>query len=185
VTNVGVVGAQSPVIRGYPTRLTDFQEKLQWGYINAVAAAAGCILAQPEIDDGVDVIARHQASIHTDRPDSTARLEIQLKATSSYVNSKSAGVSAQLSQERWQYFRAQEAALGKIVVILSMPSSQADWVEASHNAFNINHCAYWVNVSSLPATTAANPTVTAPKSQIFDDQALCHIMARLGQGLAP
>lgn len=160
-------------------------EQLQIGYITAVAASAGCILSPPIIDDGIDIVATHGSESHTGTPDGKARLEIQLKATSQFVGASGKVVSAPMRRDRWQYYRAQGSTVRKIVVVMSMPALQSEWVSASHDFFAIRHCAYWVNVATLPATDAMTPTVSAPKLNVFDDLALCEIMERVGQGGAP
>jgi hypothetical protein len=90
-----------------------------------------------------------------------------------------------MSQERFKYYQTQVPHLHKIVVILSMPKKQEDWTSAQHDALVIRHCAYWVNLATLPASDAETPTAKAPRSQIFDDVALCRMMERIGQGGKP
>lgn len=176
---------EASVTRGYPHRYTDFMEQLQIGHLNAVAAASGVILGQFTIDDGVDVIAKHWSERHTTPPDKTARLEIQLKATSAFVGDDRDFVSVQMRRDRWEYFRAQNVTLGKIIVIMSMPAAQERWTSANPDYFSIRHCAYWVNATTLPDSSADKPTVVAPKQQVFDDVALCRMMERIGRGEAP
>lgn len=176
---------EAPITRGYPHRYTDFMEQLQIGHLNAVAAASGVILGQFAIDDGVDVIARHWSKTHTAPPDKTARLEIQLKATSASIHDDRDFISVQMRRDRWDYFRAQDVTLAKIVVIMSMPEAQESWTLAHPDYFTIRHCAYWVNAATLPDSHAEKPTVSAPKRQVFDDVALCRMMERIGRGEAP
>jgi hypothetical protein len=174
-----------PVLRGSPGRHTDFMEQLQLGYIRAVAAAAGCVLSQPDIDEGIDLFATHRSPSHTFPADNVARLEIQLKATSDFVGKSSNHVSVDMRRDRWDYFRTHENTIPKIVVIMNLPKLQEDWTLADHDSFAIFHCSYWVNLADEPESTAQRPIAKAPKSQIFDDVALCGIMQRIGQGGRP
>jgi Domain of unknown function (DUF4365) len=179
--------AASPevVLRGSPQRKTDFMEQLQVGFLRAVAASAGCVPSEPVIDEGIDVILSHKSISHTYPGDNCARLEVQLKATAEFVDSDGDHVSVPLQRDRWDYYRADCNTLSKIVVILSMPSDQADWTLADHDVFSIYHCAYWVNLATEPQSTLVKPLAVAPRSQIFDDIALCKIMARIGKGGRP
>src|SRR5581483_6334161 len=52
---------------------------LQIGYLHAVAAAAGCSLAQPFPDNGIDWHVSHSAPGHT--ADDEVTIKVQLKAT--------------------------------------------------------------------------------------------------------
>ena len=174
-----------PPLRGSPQRLTDFMEQLQLSYLRAVAAAAGCIVGRPEIDDGVDVTLTHSAPGHLH--DHSARLEVQLKATTALRgrSGEVQAVTARMRRDRWEYYHTPNTTIHKIVVIMTMPRDQAHWTFARHKALSIHHCAYWVNLAKEPESTAANPLVSAPTTQVFDDIALCDMMERIGQGGSP
>jgi hypothetical protein len=179
-------GAVPEVVRGSPNRITDFMEQFQVAYLTAVAAAAGCVLSEPEIDEGIDVMATHLAVEHTFPPDHKARLEIQLKATHQFAGqSRTPFFSVDMRRDRWEYYRVQLPIIGKIVVIMNVPQLQSDWTRSSHKHLAIRHCAYWVNLANGPDSNAQRPLVRAPRTQVFDDVALCGIMARIGQGEAP
>ncbi len=181
----GPAAAPTPVLRGSPQRRSDFKEQLQLGYIGAIAAAAGCVLSTPFIDEGIDLTATHRSDAHTYPSDNVARLEIQLKATASFVGVESDHVSVTMRRDRWDYYRTFHNTLDKIVVILSLPEGPDGWTMADHDSLSIYHCAYWVNVANEPVSDLVRPIVKAPKTQIFDDVALCEIMQRIGQGGRP
>ncbi|MGK5549141.1 DUF4365 domain-containing protein, partial [Streptomyces sp. URMC 127] len=58
---------------------TACMETLQIGYLHAVAAAAGCSLAQPFPDHGIDWHLSHTAPGHT--TDDEVTIKVQLKCT--------------------------------------------------------------------------------------------------------
>ncbi|MEU5051167.1 DUF4365 domain-containing protein [Streptomyces sp. NPDC021096] len=58
---------------------TACMETLQVGYLHAVAAAAGCSLAQPFPDNGIDWHVSHSAPGHT--ADDEVTIKVQLKST--------------------------------------------------------------------------------------------------------
>lgn len=174
-----------PPIRGYATRYKEMMEALQFSYLRAVAASAGCIVSKPDIDDGIDVQLSHQSESHNG--DQVARLEVQMKATSRSAEKRSDYVAATMSRKRWNYYSTENPTINKIVVVMSLPRNQAQWTMAQHDSFSIYYCAYWVNLSGAPTPSngVENPTVKAPKSQIFDDVALCDMMERIGLGDRP
>lgn len=187
VATTGTPSGATTLVRGYPNRVTNFQEQFQIAYVNSVAAAAGCIVGELRIDDGIDLTLRHKASCHTSINDRVARLEVQLKATGSgLAHAKSGFVSAVMSKDRFEEFSigAGGQTLPKIVVILAMPVQQDDWIESSDAELRLRHCAYWVNLEGQ-TTAAKRPTVKAPTSNRFDDVALIGMMARIGQGQKP
>jgi uncharacterized protein DUF4365 len=159
-------------------------EELQKSYIRAVAASAGCVVGELSIDDGIDAVLHHKSDQHDSISDRVARLEIQLKATVRTSN-KSGYYTVQMRRDRWLYYQTPDPIINKIIVIMTMPSSQDSWTIATDHALSIHHCGYWVNIAGDPDTGAASPLVKAPASQIFSDVALCDMMERIGQGGAP
>lgn len=171
------------MLRGSPKRITDFQEAFQESYLRAIAAAAGCVIAgKPEIDEGIDVLLSHTSSAHSIEK---VLLEVQLKATSTFVGSDIDHLSVDVRRDRYDYYRTANPSVHKIIVIMSLPASQDDWVSFKHKRLALRHAAYWVNLAGAPANSAARPSVSAPKLNRFDDEALCGIMERIGQGSAP
>jgi hypothetical protein len=160
-------------------------EQLQIAYVSAVAASSGCVLAKPEIDEGIDLSVTHTHAAHSALNDRVARLEIQLKATHSSLPKGAASISAEMRRDRWEYYNVVAPTVHKIVVIMKMPDDPAYWTATSTKALAVRHCAYWVNIAGLPDGGAHRPTVAAPLSQVFDDIALCSMMERIGKGQAP
>lgn len=172
------------VLRGSPHRKTNFMEEFQKAYLAAIAAAAGCTIGAFNVDDGIDAQLNHKSDAHTQLPDRTARLELQLKATHQQP-AKSGAVSIQMARDRWDYYRTANPTIHKIVVILHMPNNAADWIKVSSSKLEMYHCSYWTNLAHSTPSNAERPTVVASAGNIFDDTALCEIMAKIGQGGAP
>lgn len=73
----------------------------------------------------------------------------------------------------------------KILVVMLVPRSQDDWLRASHDRLDLRHCCYWINLAGHAITGRRRTTVRIPTARIFDDRALCEIMARVGTGGRP
>ena len=188
VMSVIAVGAPaSPSVaplRGSPHRHTDFMEQFQLSYIRAVAAAAGCVIVgEPAIDEGIDVILSHRSSSH--QGSGPVYLELQLKSTQIRTGPRPKYVKSKMRADRYAEFTDVDPNVHRILVIMTVPTSVDEWVEAGHKRLAIRHCGYWANLRGLPDSTAVKPTVKALTSNIFDDTALCGIMARIGQGGTP
>ncbi|MEU7601939.1 DUF4365 domain-containing protein [Streptomyces sp. NPDC041003] len=159
-------------------------EMLQDSYLRAVAAAAGCTMAKPEPDDGIDWVLSHASNAHT--ADCQIDLKIQLKSTwTSGPNPKNGFVSVNLSNNRLKLLAQSPVIVHRILVAMIVPEDVAEWVEASHDIFSLRHCAYWSSVTGLQPSGIENTAVRVPTSQIFDDKTLCDIMARVGVGGTP
>ncbi|WP_241692147.1 DUF4365 domain-containing protein [Streptomyces sp. N1] len=159
-------------------------EMLQDSYLRAVAAAAGCTMAKPEPDDGIDWKLSHTSDSHT--ADCQIDLKIQLKSTwTSAPNPSNGFVSVNLSNERLKLLARSPVTVHRILVAMIVPENIAEWVEASHDIFQLRHCAYWRSVTGVAASGERHTTVRVSTSQIFDDVSLCAIMERIGKGGAP
>lgn len=179
-----VVLPSRPPLRGSAKRHADLMEALQASYVRAVAASAGCVIyGKPEIDEGVDMVLSHTADAHQN--EHVARLEVQMKSTSSFKDPKSGFISASMSGERWNYFCTENPTVDKIIVIMFVPKDQTDWTTATHDYLSVRHCAYWVNIAGESPTDKPKVAVKAPTTQIFNDVALCDIMERVGRGGTP
>ncbi|MEU2254445.1 DUF4365 domain-containing protein [Nocardia xishanensis] len=171
------------VLRGSPSRKTDLMEAFQEAYVRAVAAAAGCVVVgRPEIDEGVDIILSHTSNQHRA---GKARLEIQMKATATALSADGSSISARIGRNRYDYFRTDDPAVSKIVVIMHIPRLQDDWLYLTDDALMLRHRSYWVSLHGYPATTTDSVTVAAPCSNKFDDIALCEMMEKVGRGGRP
>lgn len=173
----------NPVLRGHGTRLTNFMEDHHRAQISAIAASAGCSTRNSSFDDGVDITLVHKVPEHLNG-DHTALLDVQLKATTANLVAAAAGVSVQISRKRFDEFAVVNPSTHKIVVILVMPSDPQDWVRQEIDYLAVSTRAYWVNLAGK-ASTAHEPSVYAPLTQVFDDVSLCSMMERIGKGLAP
>lgn len=177
-------GAPTTVLRGSPQRGFNLMEQFQLGYINAIAAAAGCNIAgTPSIDEGVDLILSHRSDSHLQT--GAVYLELQLKSTSQFADQNTNHVSSNMRDDRYREFISKNPSMDRIVVVMSLPSDPAEWLEATHDQLALRHCCYWVNLRGADPSSAARPTFRAPKANIFDDVALCGIMQRIGQGGQP
>lgn len=185
ISHVTTTGPPAPpVLRGSPHRHYDLAEAFQIGYVRSIAAAAGCvIMGVPEVDEGIDLILSHTSTAHTavDR----ARLEIQLKTTNSPITPRMTHISAPMRRDRFVEMSEVDPIVSKIVILMSVPPSQNDWVHATPDRLKLHHAAYWVNLDGAPAPTSARPSARAPLTQLFDDVALCAMMARIGRGGKP
>lgn len=173
-----------PILRGSPQRISDLKEAYQEGLIRSIAAASGIVVARPEIDEGIDLILTHRLpGTHT--IDDVARMEVQLKATAAANSRTQTGLVVKLKRDRYDLLRKVDPSVPRILIAMSVPPSQDDWVHASDKRARVRHAAYWVNLEGAPTSSAAKVSVTAPFTQRLDDRALCDIMIRIGRGGKP
>ncbi|TKA00106.1 DUF4365 domain-containing protein [Actinacidiphila oryziradicis] len=159
-------------------------EMLQDSYLRAVAAAAGCTMAKPDPDDGIDWQLCHSSESHT--TDCQIDLKIQLKSTwTSAPNPANGFVSVTVANDRLRMLARTRVTVHRILVAMIVPENVADWIDASHDIFQLRHCAYWRSVTGVEPSGREKTAVRVSTSQIFDDVALCGIMERIGKGGTP
>lgn len=169
--------------------VTACMETLQIAYLHAVAAAAGCTLAQPFPDSGIDWHVSHTAPAHPGGGhlvDDEVTLKVQLKATYQ-IAPHPAGPSFPFTLDNAHLAQLARApvTVHKILVVMLVPRRREEWLRAAHDRLELRHCCYWVNLAGHPVTGARRTTVRVPTARVFDDRALCEIMTRVGRGGRP
>lgn len=155
-------------------------EKFQYSVIQAFAAAAGCNVLVPNIDEGIDVVLTH-----TLPRQARVSLEVQMKAVSSGWNADRSKIGAHMGRERYDELRSNDLSVDAIVVIMDLPRDQAQWIWSRHPYTVARHCCYWVNLCGAPERRGDRVTVWAPSANVFDDVELCGIMGRIRAGGNP
>lgn len=176
-----LAAAAGSLVRGMPTRGTALMESFQVGVVQAIAAAAGCNVSAPIIDNGIDVDIWHELP-----GDDDALLRVQLKAVTGGWNAARDLVSAQMSRKRFDQMR-RAGSYSSIVVVMDLPADPADWAWSHGSHTELRHDSYWVSLRGEAARPgeSAKVSVSAPATNVFDDVALCQIMARIRAGGHP
>ncbi len=163
---------------------TACMETLQVGYLHAVTAAAGCSLAQPFPDSGIDWHVSHSAPGHA--VDDEVTIKVQLKCTYQIAPRPSGpAFSFTLDNGHLAKLARTPVAVHKILVVMLVPRTQDAWLRAGPDRLELRHCCYWTNLAGHPVTGRRRTTVRIPTTRVFDDRALCEIMTRVGEGETP
>jgi len=170
------------LVRGMPTRHTNLMELFQLSIVEATAAAAGCNVSAPKIDNGIDIDIWHELPNEEEVP-----LRVQLKAVTAGWNKGRTQIAAKLTRKRYESLRIASPSKKRILVIMDLPSSQADWIKHRSPYTIAKHGCYWINLAGAPEFQGKGDvvTVSAPATNVFDDVALCQMMARIRAGGTP
>jgi|GEM_PF-5140718 len=158
-------------------------EQYQESCFRAIAAAAGCNVTRWAIDEGIDLHVTHRAEQHI-QADKTARLDLQLKATSTPLSKGGACAIATMTRRRYNELVIEDVTYPKLVVIMQLPQLQHGWIEAAPEGLLLRNF-YWVNLAGLPTTIAKVKTIKAPTTNRLDDVTLCAMMEKIGKGGRP
>ena len=150
-------------------------EQLSMAYIRAVAADAGCQIAEPVPDvDGIDGVLM---ATHGRRP----RIDFQAKATYQDVL-RDDGLHFRLPVHNYNQLRA-DTRTPRILIVLLMPEDRSEWLYQSNGELCLRHCAYWLSLEGCrPMSNQSNVTVRLPATNVFNSQQLNDLMLRAERG---
>lgn len=70
----------------------------------------------------------------------------------------------------------------RILVVLSLPASQNQWLTHSVNDLILKNCAYWMTLKGLPAATnGTQKRVKLPRKNVFSQTAIKQILERVSE----
>jgi Domain of unknown function (DUF4365) len=144
-------------------------------YVNAVATISGYTVAKGNLDkDGVDVTISAGGEY---RP----KLDIQCKAT---FNLKWTGSSASFPLPIRNYDLLRCAVqTPRLLVVLDLPKSEADWLTIRADELILRKCAYWLSLSgAAEITNSTSKTVSLPAKNRFDPASLSVLMEQSRTG---
>jgi hypothetical protein len=163
--------------------LSQRKEQFSKAYVRTVASVAGFAISEPGVDDdSIHLMLAQRGGGGTER---SPRMDLQLKCTEREVTNNGT-LHFPLKLKNYDDLRFEDVAVPRILVVLYVPDTLADWLEHSEQQMLIRHCAYWVSLrgeAAKPNTTSV--TVHIPQGNLFNPAALKAMMARIGGGGLP
>ena len=156
--------------------VTDREEALSRAYAHSVAASAGYITAVYDYDrDGVDMRIQAGGSM---RP----ALDFQLKATINLGESANGSFRFPLKRRNYDLLRI-ETQTPRLLVVLSLPREESQWMTITADELVLRRRAYWVNLKGAAETTNQDSiTISIPDEHLFDVPNLNTLMEQSRQG---
>jgi len=151
----------------------DQKERLSLVYAKALAARAGFVTYEPDLDrDSVDL------RIQADGPQRPA-LDLQLKATANISEPRKDLIPYRLSNKNYEDLRA-ETQTPRLLVVLELPKDKTRWMTVTSEKLILRRRAYWLSLQmghhDMPGQKSV--TVHIPEANIFDVHALRTLMER-------
>lgn len=163
--------------------MTASMEKLQDAYLGAIAAAAGCELAKPDPDPGLDWTIGLKSTAHT--AIRTAKIDVALKSTYQTTPNDTGAFSFTLENAHLEILSEELLYYPRLLVVMLLPRDVDAWVWSKHNWMVLRHSMFWVDLRGVPTTGKAKTNVRIPYSQRFDALELCRILHSVGKGGQP
>jgi hypothetical protein len=173
-----------------PLSPQDIEAELSYAYLHAVAAhaAVGCEVAGRYDDNaGVDAKLTGWGPFPDGGFRNEVDIKVQLKATARAPAVVGNCFSYSLQGiAQYNDLRSEAISTPRILVVLFLPSTYAEWLSHSEHALSLRKCAYWVSLRGAPASgNRSTQTIYLPLSQRFDPAGLIALMARLSRNDIP
>lgn len=163
------------------SHITKRQDQFSVAYIRAVAAAAGCTISVPEVDDDkIDIIvsSRARGKRHT-KP----KLDLQIKSVTSGPAVKET-FSYSVDVDTYDALRDTMCAIPRLLVVVLLPRNYQLWMSQSHDNLTMQHCGYWHSLlGARDIRPAASTAVQISRDNIFGPRELQAMMRMVADGL--
>jgi hypothetical protein len=164
--------------------ITARKEAFSRAWLSAICAATGYrVQSGPDPDDdSVDLTIAARGPMGVIR---SPELDVQLKCTAT-PPAEGDTWPFDLKVKNYNDLRHTDLQVPRILLVLVVPVEPADWIVHDPAHMLPKHCAWWMSLRGMPATTNETQIrIAMPAQQIFDSEALKAMMARVGNGGAP
>lgn len=156
--------------------MTAEQQKEQFSiaYVRAIAATARVNIYKPEVDtDSIDI--GFSVKSKAGQPQSP-RIEAQLKCVTKLSGNDPLYYRYKLDSKNYDELIGDHYT-PRILIVVLVPPSPADWIEQSQEKLSLFHCGYWVSLQELqPTENKDSVTINLPKAQVFSPDVLRRLL---------
>lgn len=158
------------------------EAELSIAYVHAVSAHSGFGMEVTRVDlDSVDVTINAKGPLTSSSTIFSPSVSIQLKASFDCDMSRPKIIPFDLKMKNYDDLRA-PTLVPRILVLLSLPESQEQWVTHSVNDLILKNCAYWICLHGYPAVSnETKKRVEIPKANIFSQQKIREILEKISE----
>lgn len=164
--------------------LNDLKSDFSHAYVRAVAHAAGYFVqeANRTFDgDGVDLTLLSRSPAGTVR---SPRLDLQLKATATPIAEDPFPFDVDV--KNYDELRSVQLQVPRVLVVVSVPDTIAEWVAATEDELILRRCGYWKSLRGEEATAnKATVRIHINRSACFHVDQVKKIMDRIRDGGVP
>ncbi|TXS67290.1 DUF4365 domain-containing protein [Streptomyces sp. sk2.1] len=172
-------GITKPVDR---RTFTTCMEQLQEGYMQSVAATAGCLFIKQGRDMfGVDAMLVRTSS---DPLGEEASFYVQMKSTTQIAVDGSTESFRYRFEKRDYMERLVRPRMGmkSLLIVMAIPKGQAQWTRTAHTHLEVKQACYWISLEGMTVPPAEKPSVRIPTANLFNAEALTAIMGKIERG---
>lgn len=149
------------------------QEQLSDAFLSGVAATAGCAMSRPVPDnDSIDWTISCRLPR---RP----KLDVQMKSTTVAAPCDS-DFRFSLKLKNYNDLRLDDVIVPRILVVVTVPRRQEEWLDLSPEGLVLRYCAYWMSLAGMPRIRNTKSTsVIIPSRNLLTPAVLRELMQRI------
>jgi len=155
------------------------KEQFSLAYIRTIASVAGFGVSVRSVDDDSIDIELSGRSVNglPLRP----KIELQLKCTSNEVV-RGDRVIYPLKRKNYDDLRPVDVLVPRLLVVVLVPKSEAEWLEHCEEQLVIRRCGYWVSLAGRDEITNTRTiSISIPRTNVLDVVGLRGLMAKAGR----
>jgi hypothetical protein len=139
----------------------------------------------PSPDYGTDLSLHDIEARGRRRVESGFRIDVQAKSTvTAHVGTTH--VRYDLAVRAYDYLRDTRAWCPRILVVLALPSAEADWCSQTEETLVLRRCAYWLSLRGRRRTRRRKTVrILIPRVNVFSVETLRGLVASLKGGDNP
>lgn len=155
------------------------ESELSLAYLHAVSAKCAFAVDIPRIDnDSIDAIISVNGKVSSESRISSAKIEVQLKASFNIQMNNSGAFSYSLPIKNYNDLRG-ETMVPRLLVVLALPQDEIEWLKHSEEKLTLQKCAYFLNLFGMPeSNNSSSVTVQIPAENQFSPENLQALMLR-------
>jgi len=158
------------------------QEALCRAYMQAVAAKCGLGWSRADQDYGFYLCLHDIITVEQRRAESGHKLDIQAKSTT-LAGTHGPFIRYDLEVKNYNDLQLVTKGTPRILVVLVLPSAEADWISQTEKELVLQHCAYWFSLKGRePTSNRRTVRLQIPRANMFSVEALRVIMDRIRRG---
>lgn len=164
------------------------KEGISRAYVQAIANCAGFNFEKSDQDYGIDGTFSGVKFRKRNNEDSYRRvsdgckLDFQLKASVN-VSIENDVVKYNLEAKNYNDLVDEDICTPRILIVYKLPKEKAEWIHVSEDVTLFRNCAWWCYLSGKrPTSNKEKIMISIPRKQIFNQDSLTELMAKVKKG---
>jgi hypothetical protein len=164
------------------------KEQLSRAFVKAIAADAGFILREYELDYGLDgKFSEVEYNIYDEGHkrfcETGFGIDFQLKATTD-IEHKNEHIIYDLEAKNYNDLVKTNVGTPRILILYLMPKERNEWLKVNSSSTTMQKCAWWCSLKGgLPTSNSQSKRIKIPDGNLLTPAELCKLISRVKEGV--